>query len=54
MEYVFVNDWFIYWFATLTLVCYSVIAWLLITSGVFISAIVYDIVKQITLKWRKK
>jgi hypothetical protein len=54
MEYVFVNDWFIYWFATITLVCYSVAAWLLIIAGVFVTTVVYDIFRQVALKWRTK
>lgn len=54
MEYVFVNDWFIYWFAILTLSIYTIAACMLLSGAVFVATIVYDIYKQVALKWRKK
>ena len=54
MEYVFVNDWFIYWFAILTLSIYTIAACMLLTAAVFVATIVYDIFKQVTLKWKMK
>ena len=54
MEFVFVNDWYIYWFATLTLTAYTLITFLLSVGVIFVTTIVYDIFKQVTLKWRKK
>jgi hypothetical protein len=54
MEYVFVNDWYIYWFATITLLAWTSIVWLLFVGVVFVTTVVYDIYKQVTLKWSKK
>lgn len=52
MEYVFVNDWYIYWFATTTLVIWSCLASMLVIFVVFLSSIVYDITKQVITKWK--
>jgi hypothetical protein len=54
MEFVFVNDWYIYWFATLTMTIYTLTTFLITVGVVFVSAVVYDIVKQIITKWKKK
>lgn len=54
MEYVFVNDWFIYWFATTTMVIWTSVSLLVVIGTVFVSTIVYDIYKQVTLKWSTK
>ncbi len=54
MEYVFVNDWFIYWFATVAMIIWTSMAWLMLVATVFITTVVYDIFKQVTLKWKKK
>ena len=54
MEYVFVNDWFIYWFATATMIIWTAMAWLVLVGTVFMTTIVYDIVKQVNMKWKTK
>ena len=54
MEYVFVNDWYIYWFATITMLIWTSICFLVLIGTVFISTVVYDIYKQVTMKWKKK
>ena len=54
MEYILVNEWYVYWYATVML---SLLTWLSIVtlSGtVFIVSVVYDIVKQISSKWSTK
>ena len=54
MEFVFVNDWFIYWFATLTMLVYTLITFMIAVGVSFVTAVVYDIVRQVLVKWRKK
>ena len=54
MEFVFVNDWYIYWFATLTLTIYTLTTCLMFVGVAFVTTVVYDIFKQVNLKWRKK
>jgi len=54
MEYVFVNDWYIYWFATVTLAIWTSLACLVVIGTAFISTVVYDIYKQVNAKWKVK
>lgn len=53
MEFVFVNDWYIYWFATVTMLIWTMFSVLILIGTAFIATIVYDIVKQVMVKWRK-
>ena len=54
MEYVFVNDWYIYWFATLTLTTYTLLTFSIAIGVAFVATVVYDIFRQVTIKWSKK
>ena len=54
MEYVFVNDWYIYWFASLTLIVYTLVTLLIAVGVSFVATIVYDIYKQVSAKWKTK
>ena len=54
MEYFLINEWYSYWYATLILsllTAFNVVVW----CGVaFVASVVYDIAKQVLVKWRKK
>ena len=54
MEYILINEWYSYWYATLVLGFLTMMNILVFTGVVFVVSVVYDIVKQVTLKWRKK
>ena len=54
MEYVFVNDWFVYWFAVTTLTIWTAVSFLVVVGAVFVTTIVYDIYRQVRLKWAIK
>ena len=54
MEYFLINEWYSYWYATLVLsllTAFNVLVW---CGVVFVFTVVYDIVKQVLIKWRKK
>lgn len=54
MEYILVNDWYVYWFATTAMVIWTSVSLLVVAATVFISTIVYDIYRQVALKWSGK
>jgi hypothetical protein len=54
MEYILINEWYSLWYATLVLSLFTMFDVLVFTFVVFVIGVVYDIVKQVIVKWRKK
>lgn len=52
MEYILINEWYSYWYATLVLGFLTMMNILVFTGVVFVVSVVYDIVKQVMTKWR--
>ena len=52
MEYILINEWYSYWYATLVLGFLTMMNILVLTGVVFVVSVVYDIVKQVMTKWR--
>ncbi len=54
MEYILINEWYSLWYATLVLAFLTMMNILVFTGVVFVVSVVYDIVRQVLSKWRKK
>ena len=54
MEYVLINEWYSLWYATLVLSLFTMFDLMILAAVVFTASAVYDIVKQVLVKWRKK
>jgi hypothetical protein len=53
MEYVIVNEWYGYWYATMILMLMTALNILVYCGLFFVMTVVYDIYKQVTAKWTK-
>ena len=54
MEYILINEWYSLWYATIVLSLLTMMNVLVFSGVVFVITVVYDIVKQVLSKWRKK
>jgi|694.fasta_scaffold91265_2 hypothetical protein len=54
MEYILINEWYSYWYATNLLMLMTLVNILAFAGVMFVVSVVYDIVKQVLTKWRKK
>jgi hypothetical protein len=54
MEYILISEWYSLWYATLVLSLFTMFDILVFTFVVFVIGVVYDIVRQVVVKWRKK
>lgn len=53
MEFILINEWYSYWYATLVLGFLTAVDIMIFCAVVFLLTIVYDIYNQVTTKWAK-